>query len=814
MSMIFQDYAPLYWAAHLPVIPLAPSEKRPIPTGWSTYCKEMPTPAMQESWLKAYPDSNIGLPLGPCADLVAIDIDTDDREVIAHIEAVLPPAVWVRRGAKGKVLLYRWNGQQACKIKDTDGKMLVEILSTGNQVVLPPSIHPDTKRPYQANANLWEIKDQLPLLPADFEQLLRAQLKIKGVSLSMRGKANLVEWVAQGDRDNAIVRNAGLLARQVLAGKINLQNAFEDITTFVRDRVENVWGDPMSPDKAREKIVEFMRRDVLTKGRLLPIGWDEGLDPELVASLGFGDTNRSWSIDDVQEYLGGIFSQPVTTRDKLKKVDEVLTRMAADPTMEVLEKNAILRWIQQTSGLGQTVAQLHSRLKQLSEGDIAGTDHSQIADKVLEEMASEVEDGEIRFDAGRFWEWSGSCFSVIEPSVIRKRIADDYGHLAAAKRANDHAGIFKVMADKATKPVLGLEVENGINFANGFLTEDLRLHPHDRTFGATYTLPFAYRPELGSLDHAPIFKEFLATCWSQDEDYADKVKALQEAICYTLFAKTTEFKRAIVLLGVAKAGKSQVLEIVQALMPEKTVSFIPPTSWNDKFAPAEMAGKLLNVCGEISETANIDGAVFKRVISGEIIPAQFKGMQLFEYRPKAAHWFASNHVPRSRDTSAGFTRRWLILTFDHPVPKEKLKVNIAEDIIAAEREAIVAWAVQAITWLPEQKDFTLPKSHQERIIEIAEFNSSVRFFLTKGERVAVRPSGSGGRISQRELYEEYASFCRRKHTVRPVSLSVFSMSMRELAAEMGFRESLEPHPDGTPRVWYDGITPVEVGMAA
>ncbi len=36
---------------------------------------------------------------------------------------------------------------------------------------------------------------------------------------------------------------------------------------------------------------------------------------------------------------------------------------------------------------------------------------------------------------------------------------------------------------------------NGLNFANGFLTENLDLLPHSQEFGCEYVLPYRYLPE-------------------------------------------------------------------------------------------------------------------------------------------------------------------------------------------------------------------------------------------------------------------------------------------------------------------------------
>src|SRR5690606_38454462 len=107
-----------------------------------------------------------------------------------------------------------------------------------------------------------------------------------------------------------------------------------------------------------------------------------------------------------------------------------------------------------------------------------------------------------------------------------------YGSMAAAKKHNDHCGILQVDEHLVPK---GLKTSPtiGINFANGFLTSDLALHPHNPEHGCTYVLPYLY--DANRAEEATRFLAFLFQSWGEDEDYEDKVKALRQAIAATMF---------------------------------------------------------------------------------------------------------------------------------------------------------------------------------------------------------------------------------------------------------------------------------------
>ena len=138
---IFSEHAPYYYNRELWVIPC--DGKKPLPVGWSEYCDLPPSRKVRDEWLARYPDANVGLPLGPASGMVAVDIDTDDPDELASIKRTLPPSSYERIGKKGCALFYKYNGEKTFSIQ---GK--VDFLSTGRQVILPPSIHPETGQQY------------------------------------------------------------------------------------------------------------------------------------------------------------------------------------------------------------------------------------------------------------------------------------------------------------------------------------------------------------------------------------------------------------------------------------------------------------------------------------------------------------------------------------------------------------------------------------------------------------------------------------------------------------------------------------------
>jgi phage/plasmid-associated DNA primase len=200
------------------------------------------------------------------------------------------------------------------------------------------------------------------------------------------------------------------------------------------------------------------------------------------------------------------------------------------------------------------------------------------------------------------------------------------------------------------------------------------------------------------------------------------------------------------------------------------------------------------VAGELSENKRIAGDKFKMIIEGNEIQGQYKGKDSFIFSPTCIHWFASNHIPRTADTSNGFNRRWIVFSFTHQIDPAKRVLDLGNIIVAEEREAIVAWAAGAIVELKDKTEFTLPQSHKDKIDEIASFNNTVRYFLRASGRVKTGPDAlaiAGGRtmkpITATLLHDAYQNFCLGTIGVNPVGSRTFNPMMQELTQEFGFQ---------------------------
>jgi len=143
LALLANGYVPLR---------IDPNSKAAIHNGWQI---EVPT---EESIKRQFARrSNMGLRCGDMHKdgtcLVAIDVDIEEPELIRCVERAIGVRVPVKRGKKGYTYFIRIDREQkSTKFSwERGGKKTaaIDILAKNAQTVIPPSIHPDTGRPYQ-----------------------------------------------------------------------------------------------------------------------------------------------------------------------------------------------------------------------------------------------------------------------------------------------------------------------------------------------------------------------------------------------------------------------------------------------------------------------------------------------------------------------------------------------------------------------------------------------------------------------------------------------------------------------------------------
>lgn len=164
---IFESHAQTYLDQGYSIIPVNPNDKKPSIRQWQIYSQQMPTQKELDHWINLYPDHSIGLVCGPASGVCAFDYDYDYDEARVSVSkaafksdkakveinalSILPPSPLGKKGNKGWTRVYRVKDDG--KIKNLSinrrGVRCFDFMYEGRQIVVPPSVHPETKNPYK-----------------------------------------------------------------------------------------------------------------------------------------------------------------------------------------------------------------------------------------------------------------------------------------------------------------------------------------------------------------------------------------------------------------------------------------------------------------------------------------------------------------------------------------------------------------------------------------------------------------------------------------------------------------------------------------
>ncbi|MFU8855042.1 bifunctional DNA primase/polymerase, partial [Micromonospora sp. SL1-18] len=206
-------------------------------------------PARVAAIVAAVPRGQLALRTGAASELLVVDVDPahDGAATLARLIAagLTPPTARVRTGSGGLHLYYRHPGRHMPCSQGKPGQGLgpgIDVKADGGYVVLPPSVHPRTGRPYR-----WipgqAVKEMPPALltaclppPAPPIPAVTGPIRVReagGISHPDRLLAALLDRVTaapEGVRRTTLYGVARGVARMVAADAIDRADAIAALT--------------------------------------------------------------------------------------------------------------------------------------------------------------------------------------------------------------------------------------------------------------------------------------------------------------------------------------------------------------------------------------------------------------------------------------------------------------------------------------------------------------------------------------------------------------------------------------------------------
>jgi len=235
---------------------------------------------------------------------------------------------------------------------------------------------------------------------------------------------------------------------------------------------------------------------------------------------------------------------------------------------------------------------------------------------------------------------------------LRSRIAD---YLADQWRRSSADEVIAYLRDSSPRlwerPPLNI-----VNCRNGLLdVTNRQLKPHTPDHLSPIQIAAAFDPA--------------ATCSAIDSFIRDTFPPDAHGVAYQiagyLLVPDNSLQTAVMLLGGGANGKSTFTQLVTRLLGDDNVAAIPLHRLDeDRFACAELYGRLANVFADLDARALRSSSIFKSITGGDTLAAERKFRPAFSFVPYARLLFSANTPPPTSDSSDAFFRRWLIVPFD------------------------------------------------------------------------------------------------------------------------------------------------------
>jgi P4 family phage/plasmid primase-like protien len=250
----------------------------------------------------------------------------------------------------------------------------------------------------------------------------------------------------------------------------------------------------------------------------------------------------------------------------------------------------------------------------------------------------------------------------------------------------------------------------------------------------------------------PAIKKFLVEVFGETQ-----LVALQEALGYTLH-KEPLFEKAFMLIGDGANGKSTFLNLLQAFLGRENFSNVALQDLCiDRFASANLYGKMANISADLPKTAISTSGRFKMLTGRDMIYAQFKFKPAFQFLNTAKMWFSCNEFPQTTEDTLAYVRRWKIFNCGAVFLGDKADPKILDKLTTeTELSGLLNWVLEGLKRLLENGRFSFNETEETLRENILKLSNPTKAFI---ERELEPSNDVKDYIEHDLLYADFIKFC-------------------------------------------------------
>jgi len=348
-------------------------------------------------------------------------------------------------------------------------------------------------------------------------------------------------------------------------------------------------------------------------------------------------------------------------------------------------------------------------------------------------------------DTDEILHYNEGIFHTEGDADIKKEVQKRLGDEATTHRVNETENQIRRTTYKKRQ-----DIEDDIELIclkNGILNVKTKeLLPHTPKYIFLNQLPIKYDPDA----RCPKILTFINQVVPEGD-----WPVIQELFGYCLW-RNYDLDKAFLFIGGGGNGKSTLLNLLTKFLGNENVSGVALQDLDtNRFAVAELYGKMANIFADLPDRALKNTGKFKMLVGGDLMYGERKFKGQFGFFSYAVLIFSCNKVPETQDDTAAFYRRWIMLNFPYKFEGESDDPNILDKITTEEEmSGLLNWALEGLQRVLENGRFTHSRTTDEIREDYVKKSNPVLAFV-EGNIVP----DSSGEISKEELYRIFCDYC-------------------------------------------------------
>lgn len=269
-------------------------------------------------------------------------------------------------------------------------------------------------------------------------------------------------------------------------------------------------------------------------------------------------------------------------------------------------------------------------------------------------------------------------------------------------------------------------------------------------------------------DGADIWDTFLHQIACNDETL---VAFLKQIAGMAAIGKVYE-ERLVIALGSGGNGKSTFFNAIQDVMGDyactiRSELLVASNDSGKKFELARLRGKRLAIAEELEEGRQLDTAEVKHLCSTGDINAQFKGKDVFTFKPSHSIVLCTNHMPSVKVMDSGTWDRLIVVPFRGRFRSQENEIkNYGNYLVRACGGAILSWIIDgAREYIRNDYKLDIPECIISATEQYQQENDWLTDFFNEWVALDKNEDTYGS-----DIYGAYTSFCS-EHGERMLPMS-------------------------------------------